>query len=264
MGAKASLAALVNMAADEELVTQMSNLELPGTLAEMIRGEEVTMEEQELCGMILQNVTRTEVGAISLLQCDKGALQYSNMMRLVKLLSDAPDTKHHHPLYRIATVLQNTTQVPPGRQFLLDKNRDVIKHLLVPLCSHTHPLVQSGIFGAIRNCMVDDSLHKWLLEETEILGLLMRPLRLLLPDFKKNRGTHQQEEDEDEDDDLPPLLDKTGNVVEQGGKANEDVMLVWKHVVEALALLGKLEENQAIICTKKHEIHPLLEDLDKS
>lgn len=202
--------------------------------------------------MILQNVSRTETGALGLLQCDKGPLQFSNIIKLLRLLFGAPDTKKYHPLYRIAQVLQNCTQVPPGRQFLIDKNRNVIKEILVPLSSHQHPTVQGGIFGAIRNCMVDDSLHDWLIEEVGLVSMLAKPLRNNVPKLKERRRVQQEAEGNEEAEEK-----------QKAGRADlEKEMAMYKNIVQSLQLLGGLEGNRPLLKKKKDEIYPHLQDLD--
>lgn len=238
--AKSALATYVNLAADEILATQMIRENTTTIITDLIRGEESTLQEQELGVRILQNLTRLELGGTTMLQCDKGAVQYQDMLRLLKLLFAAPDTTKYHPLYRVASVLQNCTQVSAGRQFLIDKQRNVIKELLVPLCNHRHPMVQAGVFGAIRNCMDDDVNHKWLLEEVDILGMLTKPLRAQIPitRARKEAEKSREEEEEDEDKEEP----ERGEAAKE---ANEEMLVL--NVVEAIQFLGTIKENRFII-----------------
>ena len=258
---QAALATYVNLAADELINRQMASADLTSSIVNLIRGDETTLQEKELCIRVLQNLTRSEDGALSLLQCGKGELQFSDAVRLLKFLFDAPDTPKYHPLYRIAQVLQNCTQVPAGRQFLIDKQRNLVKEILLPLCKHNHPMVQSGMTGALKNALDDDAQHMWLLEEIQVLPMLIKCLRPHLERLERQtaaEATREGNGETEEEAEEREAREKAEKPEEIGGERYEASHLL--HLTECFHYLGTSESGKEYIQTNQGELFPILRD----
>ncbi|KAM9306040.1 protein HGH1 homolog [Gastrophryne carolinensis] len=76
----------------------------------------------------------------------------------------------------LGPLLCNLTQLPQGRDFILDRNRCVIQRLL-PLAARGSVVRRGGIVGTLRNCCFNHCDHTWLLgEEVDLLPFLLLPL----------------------------------------------------------------------------------------
>jgi hypothetical protein len=133
---------------------------------------------------------------------------------------------------------------------------------LLPLCNHSHPMVQAGMFGALRNCLDDDAQHTWLLEEVKVLPIVIKGLRPHLERLEQQVAAALAAAGRDESEaemDAREEREKAERSEEVGGEKYETVHL--KHLVECVHYLSTNKENRAFIRENQGELYPLLRDI---
>ncbi|XP_022101965.1 protein HGH1 homolog [Acanthaster planci] len=77
----------------------------------------------------------------------------------------------------LGLVLSNLTQLPEGREFILNKERCVVQRLLPYTQYEGSTVRRRGAVAALKNCCFETAYHDWLLSNTvDILPYLLLPL----------------------------------------------------------------------------------------
>ncbi|KAM8966313.1 protein HGH1 homolog [Pelodytes ibericus] len=121
---------------------------------------------------ILCNLSREEDTCHSVLR----ALQPEGMSHLLDMIC----TSRYNPgasLEYLGPLICNLTQLPEGRDFILDRTRRVVQRLLPYTHSVGSTIHRGGIVGTLRNCCFNHRDHLWLLgEDVDLLPFLLLPL----------------------------------------------------------------------------------------
>jgi len=150
----------------------------------------------ELQALLLSNLTLKELGCHQLLRTDNSALLGFHACKLIDLFLQLPQQQQQQGSPEIdrygwvANILQNITQIPEGRELLLNKERGPIISLLLPYIHHPSLIRRRSIIGTIRNCLFNQEHHDLLLsDDVGLASHLLYPLlssRVLAPQELKD------------------------------------------------------------------------------
>ncbi|XP_041421507.1 protein HGH1 homolog isoform X1 [Xenopus laevis] len=119
----------------------------------------------------LCNLSREEESCQSFLQ----TLKQEGLCQLLHMLC-TPKYNGHASLDYLGPLVCNLTQLPEGRDFILDRDRCVIQRLL-PYVTAGSTVRKGGIVGTLRNCCFNHRDHEWLLsDQVDLLPFLLLPL----------------------------------------------------------------------------------------
>eukprot|EP00730_Choanoeca_flexa_P017002 TRINITY_DN8129_c0_g1_i1.p1 TRINITY_DN8129_c0_g1~~TRINITY_DN8129_c0_g1_i1.p1 ORF type:complete len:368 (+),score=89.72 TRINITY_DN8129_c0_g1_i1:31-1134(+) len=172
---KDAIAALINLAPDDELALQM----LYGGILDNLSRRILSSDEEhpDPCCMLLVNLTRHAECAKQLtrLRISDKPVVYS----LVEVFCTSEAHTKHGNLHHLANVFFNITQIREGRRVMMARSSEgcVIQRLL-PFTQYQESILRrGGVIGALRNCCFDSADHEWLLSsEVDLLPNVLLPL----------------------------------------------------------------------------------------
>ncbi|XP_033627577.1 protein HGH1 homolog [Asterias rubens] len=126
---------------------------------------------------VLTNITRVPAGCRHVMEVLQEQDFPVKLVTLVETFGTKDYNSKNSNLDYLGTVLSNLTQLPEGREFVLDKDRCVIQRLLPYIHYQGSGVRRRGIVAALRNCCFETDYHDWLLSEAvDILPHLLLPL----------------------------------------------------------------------------------------
>ncbi|KAM4605866.1 protein HGH1 homolog [Discoglossus pictus] len=175
---------------------------------------------------VLCNLSREEGSCHIVLR----ALQGQGLYQLVDMLC-TPKYNSRATLEYVGPLMCNLTQLPEGRDFILDRSRCVVQRLLPYTQSGGSTVRRGGIIGTLRNCCFHHRDHAWLLgDEVDLLPFLLLPL------------AGGEEFTEEEMETLPPDLQYLTE-----DKKRESDPDIRKMLIETVQLLCATPEGRRIV-----------------
>ncbi|PRP79800.1 armadillo-like helical domain-containing protein [Planoprotostelium fungivorum] len=241
--AKYALSSLINLCSEQDLLLRI--VETPNIIPSLITHLEGGESElTRLSGILLNNITHNEKGSNKLLQWNDAGRKGLWIKQLIELFAFKEKTSSEDPRAWIASVLQNITQVPEGRNVMILTNRSTIP-LLVPFINDANLMRRKYITGLIKNCCFEDSVHSYLLsEDVDLLRYLLIPFR----------GTHDNFSKEDKKGMVPQVIPPTRYV--------EPSVEIRCSILKVLLILSSQKT-----CREKMrslQVYPVMREADKT
>ncbi|KAG9472924.1 hypothetical protein GDO78_016088 [Eleutherodactylus coqui] len=185
--------------------THHSLLEIPTllpTLTERLTDPQYIYADS-IC-TILCNLSREEESCHSVLS----TLKAQGLNKLLEMIC-SPKYNATATLHYLGPLMCNLTQLPEGRNFILDRTRCVLQRLLPYTEIQGSVVRRGGIVGTLRNCCFNHGDHAWLLgDDVDLLPFLLLPLaggeeytedevEILPPDLQYLPEDKQREPDPD-------------------------------------------------------------------
>ncbi|XP_038053662.1 protein HGH1 homolog [Patiria miniata] len=172
---------IINLAAefesneDENLNNLISNKKLLSVLLKTVV-EKSSCNADNAC-KVLSNLTRIPFGCRNVMEC-LGETDFPvDLVKLVEAFCAKRYNEKGASLDYLGMVLSNLTQMPEGREFVLDKERCVVQRLLPYTQYEGSTVRRMGAVAALRNCCFETDYHDWLLSDAvDILPHLLLPL----------------------------------------------------------------------------------------
>nr|CAG4638564.1 EOG090X08WK [Cyclestheria hislopi] len=208
--------ALVNLSADEEFANEFfsKDCDIIEKLISIILNPDHELTDP--CCMALSNLTRRSCG------CENAFPKVSQHLdKLIDIFCQENYNKKGAKLHYLASLLSNLSQIPPMREYIMDKSRCVLQRLSSFTDYKKSVVRRGGIIGMIKNCCFQTENHEWLLSSSvDLLPKLLLPL------------AGPEEFSDEENDKLPIELQYLGD-----DKVREEDPDIRKMLIEALIQL---------------------------
>jgi len=175
-----TLKCLVNLSSETEILDDLVERNIFPKLVDNVKngGDAKFMQ---LNAMLLCNLTHHQKGSAKLMHIGDHLRQGLQVSKLIDafvftegriLLEDGEDAYSW-----VAQILMNVTQIAPGRDLIMNKDRNIIP-LLLPFIRDVSERRRLGILGLVKNCCIESEHHAALLSsEVNVLAHLLYPLR---------------------------------------------------------------------------------------
>nr|CAG4640999.1 EOG090X08WK [Eulimnadia texana] len=215
--AKDALLALLNLAADKDLVPEITSncqSEIEKLVHNIILNPESNLADPACA--FLANLTRPKLGTEAVYP-----LLEKDLDKIVDAFCQESFNKKGANLHHLASVLSNLSQLPSMRNYLLDQSKCMLQRLVTFTDYEKSIIRKGGVIGLLKNCCFDPEHHEWLLSEAvDILPKLLLPL------------AGPEEFTDEENDKLPMELQYLGEE-----KLREEDADLRKMLIEALTQL---------------------------
>ena len=250
--AKDASLALINLTADQDLVSTALQLESGGQGCMVVelwsRIEDPNSHIADPACMILCNLTHEFQNSNRVFEdLTRGGI---TLEKIVTILCHEMYNKKGANLHYLAPFISNLSQVLDARKQILDHENPIIISKLLAFTDYQHSHVRrGGIIGTLRNCCFETSSHEWLLKDDNGIDILPR---LLLP----LAGPTPSDMDPDEVDKLPIDL----QYLDDDKKVEQDPDL-RKMLLESIHQLCATKDGREAIRLKN--AYPILKELHK-